>query len=133
MFDQLLCRRDLQNDTFTRRFRIALPWLVLSIILLLQAITPAVAISQTPPGPSNLTITGSTYVSPPPTGNTYYVATNGSNSYSCAQAKNTSTPKRNITGASGGISCLAAGNTLIIKAGTYSEAYFNLGSSQPTI
>ena len=49
MFAQLLCRRDLLNDTLTRRFRIALPWLVLSLILLLQAITPAVAISQAPP------------------------------------------------------------------------------------
>ena len=64
MFAQLLCRRDLLNDTLTRRFRIALPWLVLSLILLLQAITPAVAISQAPPPPK-------------PPGNIYYVATTG--------------------------------------------------------
>src|SRR5438445_11204846 len=32
------------------------------------------------------------------TGNTYYVATNGSDSNSCTQARSTSTPKRNIMG-----------------------------------
>ena len=51
---------------------------------------------------------------------TYYVATNGNDSYSCAQAKNLSTPKRNITGA-GGMACLSAGDRLEIRAGTYAE------------
>src|SRR5437762_2013059 len=35
-------------------------------------------------------------------GNTYYVATNGNNSNSCAAAQNSATPKRNIMGAGGG-------------------------------
>lgn len=54
---------------------------------------------------------------------TFYVATNGSDLNSCAQAQNTSTPKRNIMGASGGIACLTAanGDILDIRGGTYSE------------
>jgi len=120
----ICCGNDLLNERFTRRFRIAFPWLVLSLVLLLQAITPAVAISQTPPGPSSLTITGGTTTSPPPTttGNIYYVATNGSDSNSCAQARNISTPKRNIGGAYGGISCLSASDRLYIRGGTYAES-----------
>ena len=51
---------------------------------------------------------------------TYYVATTGSNTTSCAQAVNPSTPKQTI---SSGISCLSAGDTLIVKAGTYNEAF----------
>jgi hypothetical protein len=47
---------------------------------------------------------------------TYYVATTGSNSNTCAQAQNPSTPKQTI---SAGISCLAGSDTLIVKAGTY--------------
>src|SRR5712692_569356 len=64
---------------------------------------------------------------------TYYVATTGSDSNSCSAAKNISTPKRNITGTSGGISCLtAAGDKLLLRAGTYAEVldnnYFTLPS-----
>jgi hypothetical protein len=51
-------------------------------------------------------------------GATYYVAKTGNNSYSCMQAQSASTPKLTINS---GISCLAAGDTLIIKAGTYVE------------
>ena len=72
---------------------------------------------------------------PPPTNNTtptsgptgsgkhYYVATNGNNSNSCATATNINSPKRTITGASGGLSCLAAvnGDWLEIRGGTYAE------------
>ena len=58
---------------------------------------------------------------PPATGNTFYVATNGSDSYSCSQARNISAPKRNLNGTSGGLSCLTAGDTLDIRAGTYNE------------
>lgn len=56
-------------------------------------------------------------------GRTFYVATNGSDSNSCAQAMNTQAPKRNIMGANGGLACLVAGNgdTLDIRAGTYTE------------
>jgi parallel beta-helix repeat protein len=59
--------------------------------------------------------------SPPssPTGNVYYVAKTGSNSNSCAQARNLSSPKATIAA---GISCLASGDTLYIRAGTYGEA-----------
>lgn len=46
----------------------------------------------------------------------YWVATNGSNSNSCASAQNPSTPKLTIAA---GVACLASGDTLIIKAGTY--------------
>jgi hypothetical protein len=49
---------------------------------------------------------------------TYYVATTGSNGYACAQAQNQSTPKQTIQA---GVSCLASGDTLIVKAGTYTS------------
>lgn len=47
---------------------------------------------------------------------TYYVATTGSDTNTCAQAKIQSTPLLTIPA---GIKCLARGDTLIIKAGTY--------------
>lgn len=47
---------------------------------------------------------------------TYYVATTGSNANTCGQAQNESTPKLTI---SAGVGCLAGGDTLILKAGTY--------------
>lgn len=55
--------------------------------------------------------------------NTFYVATTGSDSNSCATAQTIGTPKRNIMGASGGLACLVAGNgdTLDIRTGTYNE------------
>lgn len=49
---------------------------------------------------------------------TYYVAKTGTNSYSCAQAQTESTPKVTIAG---GLACMAAGDTLIVKNGTYHE------------
>ena len=52
-------------------------------------------------------------------GNTYYVATTGSDSNTCAQAQNINSPKKTIKG---GIGCMSGGDTLIIKGGTYNEA-----------
>jgi parallel beta-helix repeat protein len=54
---------------------------------------------------------------------TFYVATTGSDSNSCIDAQNSSTPKRNIIGESGGLSCLEAGNgdILDVRSGTYSD------------
>lgn len=49
---------------------------------------------------------------------TYYVAKTGSNSNTCAQAQSQSTPKLTV---GGGAACLSSGDTLYIKAGTYSE------------
>jgi hypothetical protein len=49
---------------------------------------------------------------------TYYVATTGLDTNTCAQARSTSTPKRTINKALG---CLIAGDTLSIRAGTYPE------------
>lgn len=51
---------------------------------------------------------------------TYYVATTGTDGNTCGQAQSVSTPKRTINN---GIGCLASGDTLIIKGGTYEE-YF---------
>jgi Right handed beta helix region len=48
---------------------------------------------------------------------TYYVASTGSNSFSCAQAQSQSTPKLTIAS---GIGCLSPGDTLMVAAGTYS-------------
>ena len=66
---------------------------------------------------------------PPPTsgptgsGKHYYVATNGNNSNSCAAATNINSPKRTISGGSGGLTCLATanGDWLEIRGGTYAE------------
>ena len=49
---------------------------------------------------------------------TYYVAPTGSDSNACIQARSASTPKRTIPA---GVRCLAGGDTLIVKAGTYSN------------
>jgi parallel beta-helix repeat protein len=53
---------------------------------------------------------------------TYYVATTGNDSNSCATATNVNAPKRNIMGSNGGLACVSAGDTLLIRAGTYSES-----------
>ena len=59
-------------------------------------------------------------------GNIYYVATNGSDSYSCSQARNISTPKRNIMTQEGGIACIQGpGDKLLIRGGTYNETISN--------
>jgi parallel beta-helix repeat protein len=51
-------------------------------------------------------------------GTTYYVGKNGSDSNSCAQARNSNTPKLSVNA---GIGCLASGDRLEIKAGTYTD------------
>lgn len=52
---------------------------------------------------------------------TYYVSTTGQQSpeVSCATAQNINTPKRTISSAAG---CLAPGDTLLVRGGTYAEA-----------
>jgi parallel beta-helix repeat protein len=57
---------------------------------------------------------------------TYYVSPTGSDLNSCTAAQNIHTPKATI---GGGISCLAGGETLLIRAGTYNEALFWGGPS----
>jgi hypothetical protein len=56
---------------------------------------------------------------------TFYVAKTGSDGYSCSQAQSPTTPKLTIAGPSGGLKCLSAGSTLIIKGGAYAEAIDN--------
>ena len=51
-------------------------------------------------------------------GATFYVAKTGRDSNSCTQAQSASTPKLTIKA---GLACLKGGDTLIIKAGTYTE------------
>jgi parallel beta-helix repeat protein len=53
---------------------------------------------------------------------TYYVGKGGSNSNSCWQAQSRSTPKLTIND---GLSCLKAGDTLYVQAGTYGEEFKN--------
>src|SRR5438552_771118 len=50
---------------------------------------------------------------------TYYVATSGSNLNTCTQAQSVGTAKLSIAA---GLACLAGGDTLTIKAGTYTES-----------
>ena len=52
--------------------------------------------------------------------NTYYTSTSGNDNYSCTQARSLSTPKRSING---GMGCLAAGDTLLVRGGTYDETF----------
>jgi hypothetical protein len=54
---------------------------------------------------------------------TYYVATNGSDSRSCAQAQSASSPKQSLNNS---IGCLQAGDTLYVRQGTYAEAIMNV-------
>lgn len=56
---------------------------------------------------------------------TYYVATTGNDSHTCAQAQTITTPRRTITA---GIACLSAGSTLIVMDGTYNELIRNIPS-----
>lgn len=49
---------------------------------------------------------------------TYYVATNGSDINTCTAARDAATPKLTLAGGQG---CLVGGDTLIVKAGTYSS------------
>jgi hypothetical protein len=50
---------------------------------------------------------------------TYYVSGAGNDGYACAQAQNISTPKQTMNNAVG---CLAPGDTLLVRGGTYSES-----------
>jgi hypothetical protein len=50
---------------------------------------------------------------------TYYVSKTGSDSRSCAEAQSVSTPKATINA---GVRCLSAGDTLLVRAGTYTES-----------
>jgi parallel beta-helix repeat protein len=60
---------------------------------------------------------------------TYYVATDGHDSVSCAIATNVSTPKHTLFNALG---CLSAGDTLFIRAGTYEETIDSNTRTIPT-
>ncbi|MDO8523371.1 MAG: right-handed parallel beta-helix repeat-containing protein, partial [bacterium] len=53
----------------------------------------------------------------------YFVATNGNDANSCTKAQNTATAKRTI---SSGVSCVQPGDTLLLRAGTYTTV--SLGS-----
>ena len=60
-------------------------------------------------------------------GATFYVAKTGSDSNACTGAQSASTPKLTIKA---GLACLKGGDTLIIKAGTYTEGipYYTIPS-----
>jgi hypothetical protein len=60
--------------------------------------------------------------SEPVHGATYYVATNGQDTNSCAQAQSQSAPKLTLNNA---IACLSAGDTLLVRGGTYVEQLYN--------
>jgi parallel beta-helix repeat protein len=49
---------------------------------------------------------------------TYYVAPTGNDANTCAQAQNTTSPKRTIAS---GLTCLVAGDILYLRGGTYGE------------
>jgi len=53
---------------------------------------------------------------------TYYVSRSGSDASSCAQATNSSAPKQTLKAA---LPCLAAGDTLYVRGGTYPESLEN--------
>src|SRR3989344_4881063 len=57
-----------------------------------------------------------------PSGKTYYVATNGNDANSCTAAQNINTPKKTINA---GIKCLASGDMIYVRGGTYNEAIRN--------
>ena len=65
---------------------------------------------------------------------TFYVATTGNDSNTCAQAQNPSTPKRNIMGASNGLACLQSdkADRLEIRGGTYNEIISNQSQKYPS-
>ena len=60
---------------------------------------------------------------------TYYVAKTGSNSNSCAQAQNPSTPKLTF---GAGLQCMMGGDRLEIKQGTYEEDLYSAGILPPS-
>src|SRR5262245_29873053 len=59
---------------------------------------------------------------------TYWVGPSGSNGNTCGQAQSSSTPRQTI---SAGVECLGAGDTLMVKSGTYNEGVnFRSGSGE---
>lgn len=56
---------------------------------------------------------------------TYYTSTAGDDRRDCATAQNISTPKRSINA---GVACLSAGDTLLVRAGTYNEGLSSVPS-----
>src|SRR4029077_10743256 len=62
-------------------------------------------------------------------GNTYYVAPNGSDSNSCSQAQNIITPRKTVAA---GIQCLSAGDTLYLRAGTYTSGAIDIHAANGT-
>jgi parallel beta-helix repeat protein len=61
---------------------------------------------------------------------TYYVSQSGSDTRSCANAQNIGTPKRTIAA---GVACLAPGDTLYIRGGTYGTSEDVIDSSRFTV
>src|SRR5579884_3330122 len=55
---------------------------------------------------------------------TVYVSAIGNDSNSCSAAQSTSTPKQHFMGSSGALACLASGDTLYVRAGTYNEQIY---------
>ena len=58
---------------------------------------------------------------------TYYVATTGNDTHVCTTAQTSTTPKRTIKS---GITCLNPGDTLYIRAGTYTEQIDLMGPNK---
>ena len=56
-----------------------------------------------------------------------YVTNTGSDAHTCQQARNQATPRRSVNA---GIACLAAGDTLILGDGTYSEQLSDVVSGE---
>jgi len=54
---------------------------------------------------------------------TYYVATTGEDSRSCSEAQNVATPRRTPEA---GITCLASGDTLLLRGGVYELLTYNV-------
>ena len=54
---------------------------------------------------------------------TYYVAKNGNDGNSCAQARSVTSPRQTLEQAVG---CLTAGDTLLVRAGVYAESLNNV-------
>ncbi len=57
---------------------------------------------------------------------TYYVSTTGDDARTCGETTSNATPRQTITV---GMACLAAGDVLEIKGGTYVESVFNNGNN----
>jgi hypothetical protein len=93
----------------TKFSRLSHPTRLSLLVSALFACTIIITMCTPAPNPS---------AAPPASGKTYYVAKTGRNSNSCKQAKNPATAKQTIKE---GINCLSAGDTLIVKSGTYSE------------